>query len=108
MALPETHRDTGHDFRHHAPEPVHREGAVIRVFLGSLAGEDLFGPGLPPLLGAATVPGPYATTTLTTGPAFEHGLLAGRWAGPELGYLGPGSHAVTLADETDAPARAVL
>lgn len=35
----DAHRHTGRDFRHHVPAPVHLDGAVIRVFLGSLAGD---------------------------------------------------------------------
>ncbi|MER6092254.1 pirin family protein, partial [Streptomyces bluensis] len=38
VALPEEHRDAERDFQHYAPETVRIDGAVIRVFLGSLAG----------------------------------------------------------------------
>ncbi|MGW0790570.1 pirin family protein [Streptomyces sp. NPDC002911] len=117
VALPEEHRDTGRDFRHHAPSPVRRDQAVLRVFLGSLAGDTSPVPTFTPLLGAEIVLEPHATTTLDTDPAFEHGLLvdqgAIRMAGAtlrraELGYLGPGNDELTLTNETDAPARAVL
>ncbi|MFD6276041.1 pirin family protein [Streptomyces sp. NPDC060209] len=117
VALPGEHRDTGRDFRHHAPNPVHRDGAVIRVFLGSLAGDTSPVPTFTPLLGAEIVLEPHATTTLDTDPAFEHGLLVDRGSvrmagtllrGAELGYLGPGNDKVTLTNETDAPARVVL
>ncbi len=117
VALPEGHRDTGRDFRHHAPEPVRQDGAVIRVFLGSLAGDTSPVPTFTPLLGAEIVLAPHATTTLDTDPAFEHGLLVDQGdirtggtllRGGELGYLGPGNAEMTLVNETDAPARAVL
>ncbi|MFC8225069.1 pirin family protein [Streptomyces sp. NPDC057287] len=117
VALPEEHRGTGRDFRHHAPSPVHRDGATIRVFLGSLAEETSPVPTFTPLLGAEIVIGPRATTTLDTDTAFEHGLLVDQGSirvegtllnGAELGYLGPGRDSVTLTNETDAPARAVL
>ncbi|MFI2780504.1 pirin family protein [Streptomyces sp. ALB3] len=117
VALPGEHRHTGRDFRHHVPAPVHRDGAVIRVFLGSLAGDTSPVPAFTPLLGAEIVLGPHATTTLDTDPAFEHGLLVDQGSirtdgtvlrGGELGYLRPGRAAVTLVNETDAPARAVL
>ncbi|MER5550420.1 pirin family protein [Streptomyces sp. NPDC002793] len=117
VALPEEHRNTGRDFRHHAPGPVRRDGAVLRVFLGSLAGDTSPVPTFTPLLGAEIVLDPHATTTLGTDPSFEHGLLVDqgtmRMAGTtlhraELGYLGPGTEQLTLTNETDAPARAVL
>jgi quercetin 2,3-dioxygenase len=117
VALPEEHRDTGRDFRHHTPSPVHRDGAALRVFLGSLAGATSPVPTFTPLLGAEIVLEPHATTTLDADPAFEHGLLVDqgsiRMAGTtlrraELGYLGPGNDELTLTNETDAPARAVL
>ncbi|MFD5871388.1 pirin family protein [Streptomyces sp. NPDC060322] len=117
VALPEEHRDTGRDFRHHTPDPVHQDGAAIRVFLGSLAGDTSPVPTFTPLLGAEIVLDPRATTTLVTDSAFEHGLLVdqgsirvdGALLNPaELGYLAPGRSTVTLTNETDAPARAVL
>ncbi|MFB8027821.1 pirin family protein [Streptomyces sp. NPDC056465] len=117
VALPEEHRDTGRDFRHHTPDPVHREGASIRVFLGTLAGDTSPVPTFTPLLGAEIVLDPRATATLDTDTAFEHGLLVDQGSirvdgtpldRGELGYLTPGRGTVTLANETDAPARAVL
>ncbi|MET9593833.1 pirin family protein [Streptomyces sp. NPDC006516] len=117
VALPEEHRNTGRDFRHHVPGPVHRDGAVIRVFLGSLAGDTSPVPSFTPLLGAEIVLGPHASTTLDTDVSFEHGLLvdqgdirtSGTLLRPaELGYLAPGNATVTLTNESDAPARAVL
>ncbi|MFE5239552.1 MULTISPECIES: pirin family protein [unclassified Streptomyces] len=117
VALPGEHRDTGRDFRHHVPDPVHRDDAVIRVFLGSLAGDTSPVPAFTPLLGAEIVLEPHGTTTLDTDTSFEHGLLVDRGTirmsgtslrPSELGYLAPGSGTLTLTNETDAPARAVL
>ncbi|GAA3184851.1 bifunctional pirin family protein/GNAT family N-acetyltransferase [Streptomyces ramulosus] len=51
VALPEEHRHTGRDFRHHVPAPVRWEGAQIKVFLGSLAGDTSPVPTFTPLLG---------------------------------------------------------
>lgn len=117
VALPGEHRRAGRDFRHHAPGPVHLDGAVIRVFLGSLAGDTSPVPAFTPLLGAEIVLEPGATTAFGTDTAFEHGLLVdqgsirvdGTLLGPaELGYLAPGRSVMTLTNETDTPARAVL
>ncbi|MFG2589510.1 pirin family protein [Streptomyces sp. NPDC048438] len=117
VALPGEHRDAARDFRHHVPDPVRRDGAVIRVFLGSLAGDTSPVPAFTPLLGAEIVLEPHATAILDTDPAFEHGLLVDQGSirldgtllrAAELGYLDPGHGEVTLVNETDAPARAVL
>ncbi|GAA0460811.1 pirin family protein [Streptomyces olivaceiscleroticus] len=117
VALPEEHRHTGRDFRHHVPSPVRWEGAQIRVFLGTLAGDTSPVPTCTPLLGAELVLAPRATTTLPVNTGFEHGLLvdqgdirlAGALLRPaELGYTGTGNATLTLTNETDAPARAVL
>jgi redox-sensitive bicupin YhaK (pirin superfamily) len=117
VALPDAHRDAGRDFRHHVPEPVRKDGATIRVFLGSLAGATSPVPAFTPLLGAEIVLEPHATTVLETDPTYEHGLLVdqgsirmeGRSLGrAELGYAGTGHDTVTLTNETGTPARAVL
>ncbi|MFD9762080.1 pirin family protein [[Kitasatospora] papulosa] len=117
VALPDEHRHTGRDFRHHVPAPVHLDGAVIRVFLGSLAGDTSPVPAFTPLLGAEIVLEPRTATTLDIDPAFEHGLLVDQGSvrldgtllrGAELGYTATGNRTMTLANETDAPARAVL
>ncbi|MGW5868619.1 pirin family protein [Streptomyces sp. NPDC055239] len=117
VALPEQHRDTGRDFRHHVPAPVRVGGADIRVFLGSLAGDTSPVPTFTPLLGAEIVLDPGASTTLETDADFEHGLLVDqgtvRMAGTslhaaDLGYLDTGHHTLTLTNETNSPARVVL
>ncbi|MGW1709074.1 pirin family protein [Streptomyces sp. NPDC002206] len=117
VALPEEHRHTGRDFQHYVPSPVRVDGAEVRVFLGALAGDTAPVRTFTPLLGAELILEPYSTTTLAIDAGFEHGLLvdhgevriAGTLLHPtELGYVGTGSDTLTLANETDAVARAVL
>ncbi|MGP3974820.1 pirin family protein [Streptomyces sp. 8N114] len=117
VALPEQHRNAGRDFQHHVPEPVRVDGAEIRVFLGSLAGSGSPVRTFTPLLGAEVILEPGATSTLAMNPGFEHGLLvdtgdvrlAGTMLRPaELGYVSPGTEALTLVNESDGPARTIL
>ncbi|MEU3985151.1 pirin family protein [Streptomyces sp. NPDC026672] len=117
VALPGEHRHTERDFQHYAPPPVRLDGAVLRVFLGSLAGADSPVRTFTPLLGAELTLAPHSTLTLPVDPAFEHGLLVDRGriglAGTvleraELGYVRPGSGTLTLTNDTADPARAVL
>ncbi|MFE1442602.1 pirin family protein [Streptomyces sp. NPDC058739] len=117
VALPHEHRHTERDFQHYAPEPVRAEGAEIRVFLGSLAGSDSPVATFSPLLGAEIVLAPHAALTLAVDPGFEHGVLVDRGsvrvagtvlARAELGYVHPGPTALTLHNESAAPARIVL
>ncbi|MEV6808592.1 pirin family protein [Streptomyces sp. NPDC051132] len=117
VALPEAHRDTAPDFRHHVPEPVRTEGAEIRVFLGSLAGVTSPVPAFTPLLGAEILLRPRTSVTLAVDPGFEHGLLVDQGAvrladtllrPADLGYVHPGPATLTLTNESDTPARTVL
>jgi redox-sensitive bicupin YhaK (pirin superfamily) len=117
VALPEEHRHTGRDFQHYVPRRVRVDGADIRVFLGSLAGDTSPVPTFTPLLGAELVLDPRSTTSLRVDPGFEHGLLVdqgdvrvdGTLLRPaELGYIGTGGDCLTLTNETDCPARVVL
>ncbi|MET8771703.1 pirin family protein [Streptomyces sp. NPDC004658] len=117
VALPEEHRATARDFRHHVPEPVRTDGAEIRVFLGSLAGSTSPVPAFTPLLGAEIVLEPHAAVTLAVDPGFEHGLLVDQGAvrladvllkPAELGYVHPGPGTLTLVNESDDIARTVL
>nr|WP_221308941.1 pirin family protein [Nocardiopsis mwathae] len=117
VALPEGHRTARRDFRHHAPEPVRIDGAEIRVFLGSLAGDSSPIRTFTPLLGAQITLDPQAAITLGVDPAFEHGLLVDsgdvRMADTllrpaELGYLRPGTDTLAITNESSAPARMVL
>ncbi|WP_327583677.1 pirin family protein [Nonomuraea sp. NBC_00507] len=117
VALPEEHRNAGRDFQHHVPEPVRIDGAEIRVFLGSLAGDVSPVRTFTPLLGAEITLEPHAAITLAVDTAFEHGLLvdsghvrvAGALLRPaELGYVRPGIDALELTNASDGPARAIL
>jgi redox-sensitive bicupin YhaK (pirin superfamily) len=117
VALPERHRDAGRDFQHHVPEPARVDGAEVRVFLGSLAGRTSPVRSFTPLLGAEITLEARAEVTFSVDPAFEHGLLVDsgdvRLAGTllraaELGYVPCGAGSLTLANESDAPARTVL
>ncbi|MFD8076341.1 pirin family protein [Streptomyces sp. NPDC059718] len=117
VVLPERHRDTAPAFQHYVPEPVALGGGVVRVFLGSLAGDTSPVPTFTPLLGAELALDPGATVTLAIDPAYEHGLLvdtgdvemAGTRLSPaELGYLAPGDGTLTLTNHAGVPARAVL
>ncbi|MFJ7905116.1 pirin family protein [Streptomyces sp. NPDC096198] len=118
VALPGEHRDTERDFQHHVPEPLHAEGAEIRVFLGALAGTTSPVRTFTPLLGAEIVLGPGARVTLAVDPAFEHGLLVDQGdvrladvslKPAELGYVHPGADSLTLVNESaELPARTVL
>ncbi|MCX5087575.1 bifunctional pirin family protein/GNAT family N-acetyltransferase [Streptomyces sp. NBC_00365] len=117
VALPEEHRHAERNFQHHVPEPLRIDEAEIRVFLGSLAGQESPVATFTPLLGAEIVLEPRATVTFAVDPGFEHGLLVDhgdvRMAGTllrpaELGYAQPGATALTLTNESDGPARTVL
>ena len=117
VALPDSDRDTGRDFAHYAPEPVSMPGALLRVFLGLLAGSRSPVHTFTPLLGAQVDLGPGARVTLDIDPSFEHGVLLdqGRLeaAGTvldvaDLAYQAAGRDVVTLHNLGDRPARAVL
>ncbi|MGW6647121.1 pirin family protein [Streptomyces iakyrus] len=117
VALPEEHRNAARDFQHHVPRPVRADGAEIKVFLGSLAGSTSPVRTFTPLLGAEIVLEPRATLTLAVDTAFEHGLLVDsgdvRLLGTplrpaELGYVPRGTDTLTVANESEAPARTVL
>ena len=117
VALPDEHRHAERDFQHYVPTPVRVAGAEVRVFLGTLAGSASPVRTFSPLLGAELLLEPRATTTLAVDASFEHGLLVDQGQvvmvdttlrPAELGYLGTGHTTLTLTNESDAPARAVL
>ncbi|MGW0122051.1 pirin family protein [Streptomyces sp. NPDC003327] len=117
VALPAEHRDTPRDFRHYAPGTVRRDGVDIRVFLGTIAGDTSPVPTFTPLLGAELLLDPGATVTLPVDPAFEHGLLVDEGEvrlldtvlrPAQLGYVPTGRAGLTLTNESDHRARAVL
>ncbi|MFD9723612.1 pirin family protein [Streptomyces sp. NPDC059072] len=117
VALPGEHRHAPRDFQHHAPERLRVDGAELRVFLGTLAGETSPVRTFTPLLGAEIVIDAGATVTLDVDPGFEHGLLVDegdvhfdgtRLLPTQLGYASPGRTTLTLTNTSDHPARTVL
>ena len=117
VALPDSDRDTGRDFAHHAPEPVQIAGAVLRVFLGELVGSRSPVHTFTPLLGAQIDLDPGALVDLDVDPSFEHGVLLDRGslvaAGcaldvADLAYQPTGCNTLALHNPGDAPARAIL
>lgn len=117
VALPAAHRNAGRDLQHYAPTPVQVDGAELRVFLGSLAGDTSPVRTFTPLLGAELRLAAGATTTLAVDPGFEHGLLVDqgnvRLGGvllrpAELGYASTGFDTLTLTNESEDAARLVL
>ncbi|MFJ8229019.1 pirin family protein [Streptomyces sp. NPDC094448] len=117
VALPGEHRHAPREFQHHAPVPLRVDGAELRVFLGTLAGDTSPVRTFTPLLGAEVLIDADATVTLDVDPGFEHGLLVdegdvrldGTPLRPaELGYAAPGRTTLTLTNASGRPARAVL
>lgn len=117
VALPGADRDTGRDFAHYAPEPIVVRGAVLRVFLGELAGSRSPVHTFTPLLGAQVDLDPGARVDLDIEPAFEHGVLLDRGrleaAGcaldvADLAFQRAGREVLTLSNVGDSPARALL
>ncbi|MFD5325219.1 pirin family protein [Streptomyces sp. NPDC127092] len=117
LVLPDAHRHAPRDFQHHAPKPLRVDGAELRVFLGTLAGDTSPVRTFTPLLGAELLVDPGATVTLDVDPAFEHGLLVDEGAvrladtvlkPAELGYVPTGRTTLTLTNESGHRARAVL
>jgi redox-sensitive bicupin YhaK (pirin superfamily)/predicted GNAT family acetyltransferase len=117
VALPEAHRDAERDFQHHVPEPVRVDGAEIRVFVGSLAGDASPVRTFTPLLGAQIDLEPGARVTLHVDRAFEHGLLVDAGdvrfedavlSRSELGYAPSGAATLTLVNGPEGPARTIL
>ena len=117
VALPGHARDAPRDFVHHVPAPVQRDGAVLRVFLGTLAGVRSPVPTHSPLLGADVVLAPGARLELDVDAGFEHGVLVDQ--GPleldgcplrpgELGFTATGRSSLVLVNRGAAPARALL
>lgn len=115
--LPDSDRDTCRDVAHYAPQPVSVPGAVLRVFLGRLAGNRSPVHTFKPLLGAQVHLDPGARLNLDIELSFEHGVLLdqGRLdvAGAaldvaDLAYQGTGCDVLSLHNPGDERARAVL
>lgn len=117
VALPDSARRTTRGFEHYSPQPVTSSGAVLTVFLGSLAGQTSPVHTYTPLLGAQVELSVGASVQLDVDPAFEHGLIVDRGAvamsgaavrAAELAYQGPGAHTLILTNTGTEPVRAVL
>jgi len=117
LALPDHARETPRDFEHYAPGEVRVDGASLRVFLGSLAGDSSPVRTFTPLLGAEAVIDPGAHVELDVDPTFEHGVLVDvgpvvldgtELARAELGYVAPGPRRLRLSNTSDERARVVL
>ena len=117
VALPDEARHVPRSFDHHVPEPVHLDGAAVRVLLGTLAGRTSPAPAYTPLVGAEVVLDPGAAIDLEVAPAFEHGVLVDRGpvlvdgaevAAADLGYRPPGAPLLRLANPGTGAARVML
>ncbi|MFP5345841.1 MAG: pirin family protein [Actinomycetes bacterium] len=117
VALPDATRNMPRDFAHHVPDPVHLDGATVRVLIGSLAGGTSPVTAHTPLLGAEVVLEPGAETVFDVAPESEHAvlvdlgpvLLNGTELAPaELGYVSPGADSLQVTNPTDDPARVML
>ncbi|MFS3130188.1 pirin family protein [Nocardioides sp. Bht2] len=111
VALPEATRNCEPGFDHYVPQPIALDGAVARVFLGSLVGDTSPVATHTPLLGAELILDAGAELTIDLDEIFEHGLLVdqgavvldGRELAPaELGYLAPGRSSIVLRATADS------
>jgi redox-sensitive bicupin YhaK (pirin superfamily) len=117
VALPNSDRDTGRDFAHYVPAPRAIDDAIVRVFLGELAGERSPVHTFTPLLGAQIDLEPGADLTLDVDAAFEHGVLLDQGsvevAGTSLDVAALAVHAagnehLNIVNRGDSPARVLL
>jgi redox-sensitive bicupin YhaK (pirin superfamily) len=111
VALPEAARHRAPSFERFISTPVQVGPAVVRVFIGALAGMRSTATIFTPLLGAQIDVPAGATVRLDVDPAFEHGVLvdAGELRVEDatvppshLAYLAPGRETIELAADTDA------
>lgn len=75
IALPDAHRSGGREFQHYAAPQVELDGALVRVFIGQLAGLSSPIETFTPTLGVEIVLTPGAELTLPLESDFEHGAL---------------------------------
>lgn len=104
-ALPSSARFTEPGFEHYSPAPVRLPGAVVSVFMGSVAGESSPVETYTPLVGAEIMLDAGASLVLEVAPGFEHGFLVDAGsvtvagtpvAADELAYVGTGRRSVEL------------
>lgn len=123
VALPAAARFTKPSFEHYVPDAKSIDGAELRVFLGSLAGEVSPVDTFTPLLGAEIVLDAGATVRLDVDSSFEHGIIVDEGtlelegtlesegtalARAELGYLAPGLATITVRNTGTSSARMLL
>jgi redox-sensitive bicupin YhaK (pirin superfamily) len=117
VALPQAHLDAPRRFQHHVPDAVRVDGATVRVFLGSLAGQHSPVETFTPLLGAELLLDSGAAVTFEVDPGDEHGVLADSpglavegtpVARSALAFLPTGRSTIQLSNDGDEPARALL
>jgi len=117
LALPELVRHQAPHFESHVIPATTVDGVVLRVFAGSLAGQDAAASVYSPLLGAQLDLPAGASIELEVEPGFEHGVLVDtgvvRFEGmtlqqSELGYLEPGRRSIRLENPEAGPARLLL
>lgn len=117
VALPGSARFTAPDFQHYVPEPVSIDGATVRVFLGSLAGDTSSVSTFTPLLGAEIVVDAGASLELSVDESFEHGIIVDTGTvdvenstleRAELGYIPAGSTSLALRNSGPDEARMLL
>jgi quercetin 2,3-dioxygenase len=117
VAMPDSDRDTGRDFAHYVPTARAIDDAILRVFLGELAGDRSPVHTFTPLLGAQIDLEPGADLTLDIDATFEHGVLLDQGiaevAGTtldvaDLAFQAAGTEDLNIVNRGDGPARVVL
>lgn len=117
VALPDSDRETVRDFAHYVPQPLSRDGATLRIFLGELLGMRSPVHTFTPLLGVQIDLAPTADITLDVDPQFEHGVLLDQGtvevAGVplsvgDLACQSPGSPTLDIANNAATAARVML
>ncbi|MDG3009568.1 pirin family protein [Rhodococcus sp. D2-41] len=122
VALPTEHRFTAPTFEHHVPAVLERDGAQVRVFIGTLLGDTSPVRTFSPLVGAEITLPPGGRLTVEVEPGFEHGVLvdtgevavgcagvdAIAGSSGQLIYLQPGSAELHLEATGDRSARVLL
>jgi redox-sensitive bicupin YhaK (pirin superfamily) len=111
IALPNSARHAEPHFETFTPVPFDFQGAIVRVFIGELAGVRSPAQVFSPLLGAQIDIVAGSTLTVPVNPAFEHGVLVDSGlitvAGiltpiDHLAYAAPGLNKLVITATTDA------
>ncbi len=117
VVLPEAAAELPPRFEHYVPPVARLSAAALRVFVGSLAGQDSPVMTATELLGAEVVIDAHGDVSLPVRPDFEHGVLLDtaelivdghELARGDLIVLDAGRDAITLSNAGPTPARAML